>query len=364
MFLPKFWACPTCGSILGFYFLPWLFPSLEKVGSTLYEMVSQNAEKFHLEDRKHGFLSCTLRVIRAPNPTIFPYEGLVKPPITLLKCAAKFFVFSQLSCSERILEIEVAWFKEKWTKMSLGRLGMVQWFLPLHLQAWNALKICIAFIRYFIGTLLPVRESAQISSRPKNPILVAFWKGNGTPGYFREICGWWNIISFHQPKCCLGTCMTLQLDCFFAQFLPGAVPQVDLHEEASLAGACSSFECGMHLGKPQQKRKWRNRWKVLWSKNDILDLSPRMRSRRKSTKGFWRVWNPQFRLQLVTGPILGEIRIFLVDMRDLNSTLLVVCCLSLRFGCGVSRLWSLLEFWNVLVLLLHLEDAIMANESL
>lgn len=136
MFLPKFWACPTCGSILGFYFLPWLFPSFEKVGSTLYEMVSQNAEKFHLEDRKHGFLSCTLRVIGAPNPTIFPYEGLVKPPITLLKCAAKFFVFSQLSCSERILEIEVAWFKEKWTKMSLGRLGMVQWFLSLHLQAW------------------------------------------------------------------------------------------------------------------------------------------------------------------------------------------------------------------------------------
>ena len=112
-----------------------LFPSLEKVGSTLYEMVSQNAEKFHLEDRKHGFLSCTLRAIGAPNPTIFPYEGLVKPPISLLKCAAKLFVFSQLSCSERILEIEVAWFKEKWTKMFLGRLGMVQWFLPLHLQA-------------------------------------------------------------------------------------------------------------------------------------------------------------------------------------------------------------------------------------
>ena len=84
-------------NILGFYFLPWLFPSLEKVGSTLYEMVSQNAEKFHLEDRKHGFLSCTLRVIRAPNPTIFPYEGLVKPPTSLLKCAGKFFVFSQSS---------------------------------------------------------------------------------------------------------------------------------------------------------------------------------------------------------------------------------------------------------------------------
>jgi len=29
-----------------------LFLSLEKVGSTLYEMVSQNAEKFHLEDRR------------------------------------------------------------------------------------------------------------------------------------------------------------------------------------------------------------------------------------------------------------------------------------------------------------------------
>ena len=48
--------------------------------------------------------------------------------------------------------------------------------------------------------------------------------------------------------------MTLQLDGFFAQFLPGAVPQVDLHEEASLAGACSSFECGMHLGKTPTKK--------------------------------------------------------------------------------------------------------------
>ena len=121
--------------------------------------------------------------------------------------------------------------------------------------------------------------------------------------------------------------MTLQLDCFLAQFLPGAVPQVDLHEEASLAGACSSFECGMHLGKPQQKRKWRKRWKVLWSKNDILDLSPRMRSRRKSTKVFFaslesQVPKPQFRLQLVTGAHLGRDSFFFWSiLRDLNSTL-------------------------------------------
>ena len=49
-----------------------LFPSLGKVGSTLYEMVSQNAEKFHLEDRKQGFLSCTFEGYRGPKFNHFP----------------------------------------------------------------------------------------------------------------------------------------------------------------------------------------------------------------------------------------------------------------------------------------------------
>lgn len=50
--------------------------------------------------------------------------------------------------------------------------------------------------------------------------------------------------------------MTLQLDWFsVTNFLAGAIPQVDIHEEASVAGACSSFECGMHLGKPQLKNE-------------------------------------------------------------------------------------------------------------
>ena len=87
--------------------------------------------------------------------------------------------------------------------------------------------------------------------------------------------------------------MTLQLDWFsVTNFLPGAVPQVDLHEEASVAGACSSFECGMHLGKTPTKKE--NVEKV---------------GRSCGRKMISWIYPPRMR----TWPILGEIRFFLVD---------------------------------------------------
>ena len=87
---------------------------------------------------------------------------------------------------------------------------------------------------------------------------------------------------------------------------------------------------------------------------------------------FLRVWNPKFLNPSSAcnwtgdgGPSWERFVFFLVDFeRPKQHAALWSTCFSLRFGCGVSRLWSLLKFWNMLVLLPHLEDAIMANESL